>query len=173
MLAIGLLLLRLVIGLTVAAHGAQKLFGWWEGPRLSGFGGMLEHLGMRPAVFWALVAAVGEFGGGLLTAAGLLSPLGPLMIAGSMLVAIATVHWSNGFWNGKRGYEFPLQILAAAVALSLIGPGPLALDRLVGLRVPEPAGWLVLAILTVLTVATALATPRLPRREAVGRPTLG
>jgi putative oxidoreductase len=172
-LTAGLLILRLVVGLTVAAHGAQKLFGWWSGPGLQGFGGMLHKLGIRPGAFWALVAAAGELAGGLLTALGLISPVGPLMIAGSMLVAIAAVHLPNGFWNGNRGYEFPLQILAVAVALSLTGYGPASLDAALRLRLPEPVTWAVVAAGVLLTVLTVLALPRLPRRAAAARPGLG
>ena len=173
MITIGLLLLRLVVGATVAAHGAQKLFGWWQGPGLTGFSGMLEKLGMRPGTAWAIVASLGEFLGGLLTVIGFLNPVGPLLMAGSMAVAIVAVHVPNGFWNANRGYEFPLQILAAALAISLIGYGPWSVDAAIGLRLPEPATWLVIAVLTALGVLTALAMPRLPRREGAGRPTLG
>jgi putative oxidoreductase len=79
-IAAGLLLLRLVFGLTVAAHGAQKLFGWFGGPGLEGFGGFLEQLGIAPASRWSWAAALAEFGGGLLVALGLLSRLGNFLV---------------------------------------------------------------------------------------------
>src|ERR1700680_546978 len=96
-LGIGLLVLRLVVGLTMAGHGAQKLFGWWGGPGIKGWTQITTRLRIRPAVPFAWLAALAEFGGGLLFALGLLAPLGSLAIIGTMLVAIATVHWPNGF----------------------------------------------------------------------------
>src|ERR1700694_2127774 len=118
-IAFGLLIVRLVVGLTVAAHGAQKLFGWWGGPGMSNWTQSVRRLRIRPAQPWAWVAALSEFGGGLLLALGLLSPLGSLAIAGSMLVAVATVHWTRGFWSTKGGYEFNLSIIGAAAALGI------------------------------------------------------
>src|SRR3989442_6060473 len=97
MIALGLLILRVVVGLTLAAHGAQKLFGWFGGSGMNGWAQMVEKLRIRPARPWAWVAALAEFGGGLLFALRLLSPLGSLPIAGSMPVAIATVHPAKGF----------------------------------------------------------------------------
>src|SRR5688572_19050958 len=103
---IGLLLIRLVIGGTIAAHGAQKLFGWFGGYGIAGTGGWLESMGFRPGKLQAAVSGLSEFGGGLLLATGLLTPLGAAAIAGVMLVAIGSVHIANGFFNGAGGYEF-------------------------------------------------------------------
>src|SRR6266480_1259036 len=128
MLALGLLILRLVIGLTVAAHGAQKLFGWWGGSGMTGWTGAMNRMRIRPAAPWAWMSALAELLGGLAFAAGLLSPLGTFAISGSMLVAIALVHWPKGFWTTKGGYEFNLAILGAVIGVALIGPGPLSLD---------------------------------------------
>src|SRR4030088_2976478 len=97
-MALGLLVLRLVVGLTLAAHGAQKLFGWWGGPGMGGWTQIGRRLPLRPAQPWAWVASLSEFGGGLLLALGFLSPLGSLAIAGAMLAAIATVHLPRGFF---------------------------------------------------------------------------
>ena len=104
-------MLRVAFGLTVAAHGSQKLFGWFGGSRLEGFAGMLEKLGIRPSRGFALLAGLSEFGGGLLVALGFLSPVGPLVVAGAMAVAIITVHLGKGFFNQGGGMEFPLLIL--------------------------------------------------------------
>lgn len=93
---IGLLILRLVLGLILAGHGAQKLFGWFDGPGLQGTTGWLRSLGLRPAPFWAFMAGLGEFGGGLLLALGLLSTLGSLGLIAAMLMSIILVHWSKG-----------------------------------------------------------------------------
>src|SRR6266566_4667624 len=113
-MAYGILLLRVVLGLIMAAHGAQKLFGWWNGPGLKGIHGWLTSMRFRGG--WAPVALLvaGEFGGGL------------------MLVAIATTHWRNGFWNGAGGYEFNLLILVGAAALAATGGGRFSLDRAFG-----------------------------------------
>ena len=86
MIALGLLILRLVVGLTIAGHGAQKLFGWWGGPGMSGWTQMVVKLRIRPAQPWAWVAALAEFGGGILLALGLLTPLAAVAIAGSMII---------------------------------------------------------------------------------------
>ena len=161
MLAIGLLILRLIVGLTVAAHGAQKLFGWFAGPRLSGFGGMLQKMGVWPAPVLALLTGLGEFLGGLGIAAGLLTPLAGLAVAGVMAVAIVMVHWSKGFWNRAGGLEFPLVILGAALGVSLAGPGAYSLDRLFGIALPEPATWLAMAVLVIAGVAWSIASPRI------------
>jgi putative oxidoreductase len=156
--ALGLLILRLVIGLTVAGHGAQKLFGWFGGPGMSKWTQSVERLRIRPAQPWAWVAALSEFGGGLLLALGLLSPLGSLAIVGTMLVAIATVHLSKGFWVAKGGYEFNLAIIGGAVALALTGPGAYSLDNALGLHLPEPAILIIGTIAVIVGVTITLAS---------------
>jgi putative oxidoreductase len=168
-LAIGLLILRLVLGLTVAAHGAQKLFGWFGGSGLNGFAGVMEKLNIRPARPFALLAGLGEFGGGLLVALGFLNPAGPLIVAGAMVVAIVTVHLDKGFFATKGGYEFPLLIAGGAVALSLTGPGAYSLDGIFRLGLPEPLTWIVVAIVLAGGVLAALRSRMAGRR----RPELG
>ena len=157
MLGVGLLILRVVVGLTLAAHGAQKLFGWFGGPGLKGFAGMLEQLNLRPALAWAVVAGLAEFLGGLALALGLLTPLAAYAIAGSMLVAIFTVHLARGFWNHQGGLEFPLTILASVVAVALAGPGAYSLDRGLGIALPEPLTLIVGAVVLVAGVLAAMA----------------
>lgn len=114
----------------MAAHGAQKLFGWFGGHGLAGTGGWLESMGFKPARLHASVNGLAEFGGGILLALGLLTPLGAAAVAGVMFVAIATVHWSKGFFNTSGGYEFNLLIVATAIALAFTGPGALSIDHL-------------------------------------------
>lgn len=169
MTALGLLILRLAIGLILAGHGAQKLFGWWGGPGMNGWTQSVTRLRIRPAQPWAWVAALAEFGGGLVLALGLLSPLGSLAIAGSMLVAIATVHLPKGFWVSKGGYEFNLALIAAAAALALTGPGAYSLDQALGIHLPEPLTLLVGTIALIAGVTVTLVT-RSPQPQAETKP---
>jgi putative oxidoreductase len=167
--SLGLLILRIVIGLTLAGHGAQKLFGWWGGSGMSAWIQGVTKLRIRPAAPWAWIAALSEFGGGLLVALGLLSPLGSFAIAGAMLVAIVTVHWANGFWAGKRGYEFNLTLLSAVATLALTGPGSYSLDHALGIHLPEPLTLVVGTIALVVGVGGTLAS-RSPKVEVESKP---
>jgi putative oxidoreductase len=153
----GMLLLRLVVGLTMAAHGAQKLFGWFGGPGLAGTAHFLEQMGFRPGELHAMLSGGAEFGGGLLLALGLLTPLGAAAVTGSMLAAIATVTWQNGFISAKGGYEYNLVLIASALAVAFAGPGRFSLDRTLGWTL---SGWrwglgaLVLAVVTAAAVVS-------------------
>ena len=163
---IGLLLVRLVVGGTLAAHGAQKLFGWFGGYGIAGTGGWLESLGFRPGKLQATVSGLSEFGGGLLLAAGLLTPLGGAAIAGVMIVAIASVHLDKGFFNGTGGYEFNLVLAVTALALAFTGPGRFSLDRALGLDLNGPVYGIAATVAAVLIGGFVLATRRKAPAEA-------
>jgi putative oxidoreductase len=169
MLALGLLILRLVIGLTVAAHGAQKLFGWWGGPGMERWTAGMTRMRIRPAAPWAWISALSELLGGLGFAAGLLIPLPNLAIAGAMLVAIALVHWPKGFWSTKGGFEFNLSILGAVAAIALAGPGSLSLDSVLRIHLPEPVTLIVGTVALMVGVGVALGT-RAPQPAAEPKP---
>lgn len=142
----GLLLARVVLGLLMAAHGAQKLFGWFGGYGIAGTGGYFESIGFRPGRFFAAAAGSTEFIGGLLVALGLLGPLGPAMIIATMVVAIATVHWAHGVFAQNNGYELPLLYAVVAAALALIGYGAYSIDAAVQLTWSDSVVWAVLAL---------------------------
>ena len=161
-LSLGLLILRIIGGLTIAAHGAQKLFGWFEGPgptKLSqGFG----KQGFKPAWLWVCLVNLGELGGGLSVAFGFLTPLGAAGIFATMFMAIFKSHWKNGFFNSKRGIEFPLQLLAIAVAIGIIGPGNYSLDAIFGIALPEALLFCVLAFVGLLVDIVGINISRQP-----------
>ena len=142
----GLLMVRMVVGLVMAAHGAQKLLGWFGGYGLAGTGGFFESLGFRPGRLFAAAAGFTEVAGGLLLAFGLLGPLGPAMIMSVMIVAIATVHWQHGLFAQNNGYELPLINAAAAAAIALSGHGAFSLDATLGLSWPAEVIWTALAL---------------------------
>jgi putative oxidoreductase len=133
-LSAGLLILRLVFGLIMAAHGAQKLFGWFGGHGLAGTGGFLESLGFRPGRFFAAAAGLGEFVSGLLVALGLLGPVGPALMVMMMITAAISVHWVNGLFATANGIEVPLLYATAGFALALTGHGRYSLDATLGLH---------------------------------------
>ncbi|MBB6176933.1 putative oxidoreductase [Anoxybacillus tengchongensis] len=130
MMHIGILLIRLAVGLTFVGHGAQKLFGWFGGYGLKGTGGWLESIGLKPGVTMALVAGLAEFVGGLLFALGLFTPFAALLIAMIMVVAIVKVHAPNGFWVTQNGFEYNFILIVVVIGVALIGAGDYSLDAL-------------------------------------------
>src|ERR1700749_1889849 len=145
---IALLASRAVLGGYLAAHGAQKLFGSFGGHGIEPTAAAFDRLGVRPGRGAGTTAGLSELGGGLLTAAGLASPVGPAAIAGTMVVASAT-HRASGPFAANRGDELPATTLAAALALAAAGPGPYSLDGLTGLRLHR--------VLTGIVVTGAVA----------------
>ncbi|WP_343603028.1 DoxX family protein [Mycobacterium sp.] len=123
-----LLALRLVLGLTLAAHGLNKFFG---GGRIPGTARWFESIGMRPGTFQAAVAATAETSAGLGLAAGLLTPIPAAGFVSLMLVAAWTVHRPNGFFIVKEGWEYNLVLATGAVVVAMLGAGRFSLDRLI------------------------------------------
>jgi putative oxidoreductase len=132
-MALGLLVLRLVVGLAFAAHGAQKLFGAFGGPGLDGTAAFFEQVGLRPGKLHARAAGVCELGGGLLIAAGLLTPFAAAVLIGVMTGAVLTVHLRNGFFVASNGVEYSLVLAAVVFALAGVGAGRWSLDHAFGL----------------------------------------
>ena len=120
--------IRVILGLAIAAHGAQKLFGWFGGYGLAGTGGFFEQIGFRPGKLFAAAAGLGEFGGGVLTILGLGGPIGPALIVTVMVVAILTVHLKNGFFITNQGWELNLLYILSAAAVAYAGNGTYSLD---------------------------------------------
>lgn len=131
MVALGLLLVRVVIGVLFMGHGAQKLFAWFGGYGPKGTGGWMDSIGIKPGVFMAVLAGLMELGGGVLFAAGLFTPVAGVLLALIMLGAIVKVHAKNGIWSTANGYEYPLVLLAVAIGIALIGAGDYSLDALI------------------------------------------
>ena len=132
-MSIGLLILRLVVGLILAAHGAQKLFGWFGGYGIAGTGQFLEQLGFRPGRMHAAQAGLAESVAGFFLAAGFLTPAAAAALVAVMLVAAVSVHIKNGFFAQSGGYEYTLLLGGAALALAFTGPGALSLDQALGI----------------------------------------
>jgi len=151
----GLLVIRVIIGLTLAAHGSQKLFGWFGGGGLPLTAQMFDRMGYRPGNVMAILAGLGEVGGGVLLALGFFTPLAAAAGMGVMLNAIVSVHLSKGFWSSKGGYEFPLAIAAVFAGIGFTGPGRYSLDAAIGWHQASWA-WGLAALL--VAVAAGLGT---------------
>jgi putative oxidoreductase len=130
---LGLLLLRLTVGLTLAAHGSQKLFGWFGAPGLDAIGKGFEGLGFYPGRRHAATAGLVETGAGVLLALGLFTPIAAAAVFAVMLVAGVSAHVKQGFFLSSGGYEYTLVLGVAGLAVAFTGPGALSLDALFGL----------------------------------------
>lgn len=133
-LSVAILIMRVVFGSLMAAHGAQKLFGWFGGHGMRGTSGFFETLGFRPAPLFAFVASATEVTSGLLVLLGLFGPVGPALMLSVMIVAAFTVHSKNGVFAQSNGIEVPLLYGMAAAALAFAGPGRFSLDALFSLQ---------------------------------------
>jgi putative oxidoreductase len=156
---LGWAILRVLIGLLFAGHGAQKLFGWFGGHGLSGTAGWLESWNIRPGRLWAWLLGLGEFIGGLLLALGLATPWAVLPLIASQLVAIVRVHAPKGLWIDRGGFEYNLVLVALSGFFGLYGPGRYSLDAALGLTWPQPLAFGVILILAVLIALIALTAP--------------
>lgn len=122
-------ILRVPVGLILAAHGSQKLFGWFGGYGLEGTGQWMASIGLEPGYLMALMSGSAEFFGGLALALGLLTRPAALVTAFTMLIAIFSVHFSNGLFMSNNGYEYALTLLVVTLALTVQGAGRFALDN--------------------------------------------
>jgi putative oxidoreductase len=157
---IGILLLRSVVGLTLAAHGAQKLFGWFNGPGLAGAAQGLEHLGFYPGRRHAALAGAVELAGGLLLALGVFTPIAAAIVLSVMVVAAFSAHVKRGFFITNGGYEYNAVLGVAALTVAFTGPGRFSSDAWLGLAADGP-GW----GLAALAVAAAGAMFQLAQRR--------
>ena len=163
-LSLGLLVGRLVVGLGIAGHGSQKLFGWFGGNGLAGTAGYFESLGYRPGRLFATMAGLGEFTSGILIVLGFLGPVGPALLLSVMIVAMEQ-GYRNGFFAMNKGIELPLLYAAAGIALAFTGPGRFSLDSALGLGGLSTPTVQVVAL--IVGVAGALGTFLVRRPAAV------
>jgi putative oxidoreductase len=167
-MTVGLLLIRLVVGLTVASHGVQKLTRRFGGHGIAGTGEAFEQMGFRPGHRFAVLAGLAELGGGLLLATGLATPLGVAGIVGMMLAAICYVHLRHGFFAQSGGFEYPLVLAVSAAAVALTGPGRYSLDHVLGWSLFGWT-WFIAAIGAGVLAAGLSGLSRLTRRETERR----
>jgi putative oxidoreductase len=169
-IALGLLILRIIVGGLLIGHGTQKLFGWFGGKGFDATITLLAARGFRPAWFWGLLGGAGEAGGGLLLAIGFLNALGAVAIFAAMLMAIAKFHWSKGVWSSAGGYEYPLVLLVVSVVIGLVGPGIYSLDGALHIALPGVIFWLgILAAIVVDAVGISTSRPTASGQPAMAR----
>lgn len=180
---LGLLASRLALGLGMASHGAQKAFGWFEGPGPQATAGFMNSLGFKPAEQFAQAASYNEIASGLLIALGLGGPLGPAGLISGMAVAAETVHRKNGFFVADSGVEFPVLYSAGALALASAGYGALSFDNVLGLddKLQHPAlvalalagglaaAWVILGLRDTSPPDGTLATPTIQGARSNGQ----
>jgi putative oxidoreductase len=161
---LGLLVLRLVVGLTFAAHGAQKAFGWWNGPGIAGWRAAITNMGFQPVELFVVLSIGAELVGGSLLALGLFTPLAAMVLVAQAEVIITKAHLPKGFWNTNGGFEYPLALAASVIAITFIGTGSIALDRAFGLSFSDSlrAGLLLIGLLGGLL---ALASSRVTQPQ--------
>ena len=158
---VGILVIRVLFGVAIAAHGAQKVFGWFGGYGLKGTGGFFEGLGFRPGVPFAAAAGLSELGGGALLTLGLFTPFGAAAVLAAM-----SVHLKNGFFAMVNGIELPFLYAVSALGVAFTGAGGFSLDALFGLTfLSEP--YLVEGILALAVIGAAVTLAL--RRQVQGQ----
>jgi putative oxidoreductase len=162
---LGVLLVRLGVGATLAAHGGQKVFGWFDGPGLEATAAGFDAMGFRPGKANALAAGVSEIGSGALLAAGLATSAAGAAAAGTMIVASA-VHGPNGFFAQKGGYEYSAILGVTAAGIALAGPGRLSLDHATGDVLNRP--WMKLVALAAIVPTSVFVVSQ--RNKALAAP---
>ena len=163
---IAFFVIRLALGLAIAAHGAQKLFGWFGGYGLAGTGGFFESIGFRPGRTFAFLAGAGEIGAGILTVLGLGGAVGPALIVMLMLVAVFTVHVSKGFFSQNGGWELNLFYVLAAAAVAYTGYGPVSLDSVFGLNFLTSPLQVTIAFIAAIVLALLNLSARKPAPQS-------
>jgi putative oxidoreductase len=152
----------------MAGHGAQKLFGSFGGHGLEATGGFMEMLGLRPGRPWAFLAGLSEFGGCLLTALGLLHPLGPIGTIAAMSMATTRAHWKKPIWVNEGGADLPVLNMAISTALMLRGHDRYSLDRFLGIRLPRWIAPLGLAAILLTVLYAGTGAPKPPQQQEEG-----
>jgi putative oxidoreductase len=142
---LGVLILRLAIGLTFAAHGAQKAFGWWRGPGPAKWMKAVHGMGFHPPALFAAASIGGELVAGLMVALGFVTPVAAAVLVAQSIVISVQAHLSNGFFSTQGGFEYPFVLGAGALAVGLIGAGSWSLDGLFRLGFAPGIGALLLA----------------------------
>ncbi|HEY3355534.1 MAG TPA: DoxX family protein [Polyangia bacterium] len=168
-MSIGLFIIRVVVGLTMAAHGGQKLFGWFGGGGVQGTAGAMERLGFRPGHMHASLAGIAELGGGVFLALGLLTPLAGAVLLAVMVAAVGSVHLTKGFFVENGGFEYNLLIAATALGLAFTGPGRYSLDQALRLSW-YGVGWGLAALLGGLLAGLAPVAVRTGAPHEAPRP---
>jgi putative oxidoreductase len=162
----GILLLRVLFGAAIAAHGAQKVFGLFGGHGLKGEAAFMETLGFRPGVMFAVMAGLSELGGGLILMLGLFTPVGAAAVLSAMIVAMISVNLKNGFFAVHQGIEMEFPYAASALGIAFTGPGVFSLDAVLGLRLlggPYVTGGLLM--LALIGAGITLAIRRQPKPQ--------
>jgi putative oxidoreductase len=165
-MSLGLLVLRVVVGSLMFGHGTQKLFGWFGGHGPEGTGAFFESIGLRPGRRMAVAAGASEALGGVMIAAGFLTPLGAALVSAVMITAIWTAHRPAGLWASEGGYEYNLVLLAVVFAISGVGPGKWSLDAALNLDTAD-TGWALAQLAAGLLGAVAIVAVG---RAAIRRP---
>lgn len=164
MLDISLLILRIILGVIFIYHGSQKVFGLFGGSGVAGLAQSLRKSGAAFPELLAWIAALSEFGGGLLVFIGLLTPLAAALTISTMIVAIVTVHFKNGFSNAHHGYEFNLSLIGLALPLVLMGAGSISIGHLLGIDLPINLLPLWAIVVLVIVIIGGLVMTQLSKR---------